>query len=139
LPTKNEIFVYVFTDATSINWTNIPKKQAKKHPFIFLSKNSYLLKTVQKSETTQNNNQKNKTAKTKKQRFLSAFQPLNKGGGSHRRAHYRHPCSTMRLFQPTIFLFKSQPRVPLAGVAERFRRQPAELLYMGSTPIPSFQ
>ena len=39
--------------------------------------------------------------------------------------------------QPTIFLFQSQPRVNLAGVAERFRRQPAELLYVGSIPIPS--
>jgi hypothetical protein len=40
-------------------------------------------------------------------------------------------------WKPTIFLFQSQPRVNLAGVAERFRRQPAELLYVGSIPIPS--
>jgi hypothetical protein len=47
------------------------------------------------------------------------------------------PYYGMRLWKPTIFLFQSQPRVTLAGVAERFRRQPAELLYVGSIPIPS--
>jgi hypothetical protein len=39
--------------------------------------------------------------------------------------------------KPTIFLCQSQPRNCAAGVAEWFRRQPAELLYMGSIPIPS--
>jgi hypothetical protein len=41
--------------------------------------------------------------------FQQAFQSLNKGGGSHPRAHYHHPCLEIRVFQPTIFLFQSQP------------------------------
>jgi hypothetical protein len=37
-----------------------------------------------------------------------------------------------------FLLLTTLESVHRAGVAESFRRQPAELLYMGSIPIPSF-